>query len=397
MTSRRVSLLHWALDGVGPALLALAGLGCAPGASSTCGDDVLDVGEACLVEHDASLDESLLTLGDVDGDGRTDAVVIVDRNARRVAVRRGEADGSFGPAGPGAIASALPGAAAVGDADGDGAAEVLLWWPSSDDVGEICGHALAPGGTLTRLWCHAASVPTGMSSRLVIGALGPAGEAGLAAWAQGRAQVVIDPAGAATETWLDLPITRDGTIPLEVADLDGDGRDALLWIAEARLEQHEAPWGAPASTEVPDALTKALVADFDDDGIDDVALVSPQCVGASAVEVRLSSGPKVEGTPGGPLGCTAHGAGDLDGDGRAELLAATEQGFAVWWGQALAEEASVEVVVIEGPVLEGSSGLVVGDVNGDGLEDPMLTTADDVAWESGYLPRWMATVWIGEP
>ena len=58
---------------------------------------------------------------------------------------------------------------------------------------------------------------------------------------------------------------------------------------------------------------------------------------------------------------------------------------------------SAGLVVIEGPVLEGSSGLVVGDVNGDGLEDPMLTTADDVAWESGYLPRWMATVWIGEP
>lgn len=379
---------------LGATLLTLGG--CGAGTPSTCGDDVLDTGEACLVEHDASLDEPLLAVGDVDGDGRTDAVVIVDRNARRVAVRRGEADGSFGPAGPGMIAPALPTLAAVGDADGDGASEVLSWWPTSDDAGEICGHALEPGGTLTSRWCHAALEPA-MGSRLEIGALGAAGEAGLAAWARGQAQVLIDPAGAATETWLDLPITKDGTIPLQVADLDGDGRDALLWIAEARLEQHEAPWGAPASTAVPEALVEAVVADYDGDGIDDVALVSPQCTGASAVEVRLSGGPTVAGTRGGPLGCTTYGAGDLDGDGRAELLAATESGLAVWWGQALAGDASVEAVVIEGPVLEGWQGLVVGDVDGDALVDPMITAGDDVAWESGYLPRWIATVWIGEP
>jgi hypothetical protein len=385
---------------VGAIVLAFAGPGCGSDTSSTCGDDVLDVGEACLVEHDVSL-EPLLALGDVDGDGRSDAVVIVDRNARRVAVRRGEADGSFGPAGLGMIAPALPTTAAVGDADGDGAADVVLWWPTSDGAGELCGHAFEPGGTLGSQWCHAALEPAGVSSRLVIGALGPAGEAGLAAWAQGRAQVVIDPADAATETWLELPITEDGTIPLQLADLDGDGLDALLWIADARLEQHAAPWGAPASTDVPEGLTEAVVADYDRDGIDDLALVSPLCVGmglgATAVQVRLSTGPKVEGTLGGLAGCMAYGAGDLDGDGRAELFAATESSFAVWWGQALTEAESVEAVVIDGPALGDWHGLVVGDVDGDGLADPMLTIADDLLWESAFLPQWITEVWLTEP
>jgi len=380
-----------------PPLVGLALFACDAQISSTCGDGIADVEEACLVARDAST-EALLAVGDVDGDGRIDAVVIVDRENARIAVQRGLADGSFGPPGAALQGVGLPVAAVVGDADGDAAPDLLLWWPGISG-GRICGHEVDGSGALVERWCHDGNHQSSwFSSHLHVGALGPAGERGFVAWARGEALLVIDPANVASKSGRALPITANGTVPLVVADLDHDRVDELLWVEgrELRVYPYE---GEPIRSEVPGNFGRPIVADFDGDGIDDLALYfGPTCEHDLEVWIELSSGLHVTSTFDIEVGCGQVSAADLDGDGAAELLVLSDVGLEGLWGRSMRDGGELSPRLLDaGPNTEGGPRHYEVAKKNNGLDQLFEVVAiTDVTWESGYLPQKIVATWTSE-
>ncbi|MGF1465189.1 MAG: FG-GAP-like repeat-containing protein [Sandaracinaceae bacterium] len=305
---------------------------------------------------------SLAPVLDLDADGCADlAVASVGRSTEpgRVAIYRGSADGlkreptwvlegsrpTFGTA-----------VAAVGDVDGDGLTDLAVGEPSSDPE--------APGIVVVYLG----------------GADGPAAEG------DHRLEAPDDQPRFGETLAAALDVDRDGRGDLIVGAPPAGaaylflGRTDSAPVFGGRLEGAEAFGRALAS-----------LGDVDDDGFADVAVASGERDGAVHIhhgspeglerDARqvLEGGAETQGS----FGAALASAGDLDGDGAADLAVAAE-GFAAETGRVLLFRATPEGferwpdLVLSGPDGPGGrfgSALAAGNVDGDPATDLLIGAA----------------------
>jgi len=233
---------------------------------------------------------------------------------------------------------------------------------------------------------------------------------------------------AATVVITDVP-GSDAAVALG-GDLDGDGVGDLLVApggfyvpSELAVFLSSAPLapGTHAYADAPVHWSEALdlnyviprfVPDLDGDGIDEVALATSFRWGEGDGAVTLLRGSTLLTTPQqatftGPSSFgSALATGDVDGDGRADLLVGADDlpsdrgALAVFFADQLVsglggelDDADVQVVA-DGRVFFGAAVASLGDLDGDGLDDVVV----GAPWhnEAGTSHAGLAAVFLGE-
>lgn len=251
----------------------------------------------------AAGDSPGFVLADTNGDGIRDLVVSFAGASPGIAVRRGDVRGSFA-----AADRVLVGATtlAVFDADSDGTADLVI------GDGQHIGLLPAAHGPMRVL---------GACRERVLGA----NEDGV---------VTTDGRDLVLHSWdleLARPLEVEPLVPLRMDDVDADGRADLLGTALGRAAVRRATRDGFGAVRLlgEEPAQGMTVADTNGDGETEIVVWSngraktwtPDGVPISAFDV--------------PLGTIAVAAGDLDGDGRPELLAATPHTIEIVGGHAI--------------------------------------------------------------
>ena len=289
---------------------------------------LLGKGDGTFQPSTVSYPGVLAGVGDLNGDGRPDLMTYLASNNNRLQVLLGKGDGTF--QGPIVVPSGGgPGAAIVGDFNGDGKADVAV----ANGIGRNVGVLL---GLLSRLNLTVWQPANGnwyvnpASGALVIQQWGVPGDIPVAADFDGDGILDFAAWRPSNGTWYiipsaspSVPLTRQwglsGDIPV-AGDFDGDGRaDFAVWRPSngtwyilpsgggaAMVKQ----WGVPG--DIP------VLADFDGDGKADFVVWRPS--EANWYIVRSSTGATMVRQWGVPSDVPV--AADFDGDGKAD--------FAVW-------------------------------------------------------------------
>ncbi len=362
---------------------------------AVCGDFETSAGQLCFSERDSST-EWTLALGDAGNDGRVDAIVFTNEDFTRVAVQQGQADGTFAAPGP-SLALPVPPQLAFVDSTGPHP-EVLLLIPDGGQA-RVCSYAMGSAGSLAESWCHPIALMADEGSMsLRAGALGPNGEHGFALASWERVVVVIDPAGLAIERQLPRTIGTDGRTRFEVADLDGNGQDELLLLADGAIERQAAPWNETLRIPTSANTVDFSVVDIDCDGSEDLVVEGMSTPQGAPIELVSAEGSTLQGAFASTDGFVEIFAADIDGDHRLELLGVGESYTQVMWGHVRADEGVLraERLGLDGPAHGLGQGVVAVDVNGDGVDDLMNVYADDVL-RNGHLPWRITGGWVGDP
>lgn len=316
--------------------------------------------------------------GDFDRDGRAD-VVTVNGDSREVGVFLGRADGTFEP-GAAIRSDPDPVALAVADFDGDEKADVVV-------LDGQTGQARILGGTGRGTFQFREALPVGAwPAAVACGEFDGSGRPGFATANSGADEVGVFvqngeghfvPAGAVrvpgspaavaagrfdADPHLDLAVATAS--PGAVVILLGDGTGAFA--ADSTVGVGEAP--------------RALdVGDLDGDGSDDLVVANQRSDSAS---VLLNDGrgrfPAATAYDVGAFPA-AVSIGDLDADGRADLVSADGFGSAgagggvsVLFGTGGGAFAPAQSSVVS----SGPAGVVLRDLQGDGLPDAVSAGAD---------------------
>jgi|GEM_PF-3195973 len=338
----------------------------------TCGG----FGPPASVSLGAESHPEVVVLGDLDGDGDSD--VFASRSTGRINVLRNDGTGALEVL-PDQLAGILPSDAALGDLDADGALDAVIA-TSEDDV-----LVVLPGKGDGTFYLPQAFDAAGEQQALALGDMN--GDGRLDAVTGNTQKVIVllsEGAGG-----LAAPLAYDGggiQQDVELGDLDGDadldvvvGHAYGYGAAVVTLENlGDGGLAAPVNQDLGELGTLSLaLADFDGNGALDVA-APPFSV--ATVGILLNSGRSLGAatsfTFGGfrPLRAT-----DLDGDGHADLAAPGSDRLNVLYGDgtggmidALTHVADVTVNAFE-----------TGDVDGDGLPD--LVTMPSVDLQLGLL------------
>ncbi len=295
-----------------------------------------------------------VAVGDATGDGRADLVFAF---GPRYAVFPGLADGTLGDRDPRSLGQDD----ATDVAAGDGAVVVGV-------LREFGTAVRVDDGVAPRE--HAADATI---AALELADIDGDGDADAVAHV-GDAVVMYDATDGAFAR-VELP---NAALPafVEIADVDGDGTldiiangpGGSIYVALA------ASPGAFETAVAVDALNPlsldAVAGDFSGDGATDIAVIGVDRV---RVLVRTSASPLAfaPADHGLVLGAPATGA-DIDGDGRVDIVAATPDGTAVALRDRRAPtELFVHVVLGDGP-----GDVATGDLDGDGRVDVIVADGD---------------------
>ena len=303
--------------------------------------------------------------------------------------------------------------AVLGDVDGDGVPDHALGSPeASDERGHV---SVISGATGEELWRVAGSVAGERMGHALAGELdsdldgvpdviiGIPGAAGSSL--PGRVQVRSGADGSLLQELLgSQPGARLGFSVSAVGDLDFDGRDdllvgapffdgpagidagavyafsshsgALLHELHAELPGDLLGFSLHGSIHVGDGGADPIIGCtlMGDGGIDPVIGAPQLATGGAGYLLKLShpgltSLVRTEGTaPGDAFGISASQAGDVDGDGTADLIGGSQRGYA----RVISGATGLDLALLSsGDGSDGFGSVVagIGDVDGDGLDD----------------------------
>jgi len=371
---------------------------------SGCGDGFRTVGFAARVDTPLGNNRSAVTLGlgDLDGDGRLDAVVTNSQNEVNVLISQGDGRFATGVAYPAEmINNGAPRSLAVGDLSGDGRPDVVVGNVQQGNVSLYLnlgdGRLQAVGGNPLSVNCQ----PVAMA----LYDLNRDGSSDVVIACNNPSEVhVLKNRGQAGQIALDAPyvLTYEQTVgmsqvpdprSLAVGDLDGNGDGDVVVGTDNDVRILNNPKEGPRANytvSVPLAMRPGgvAIADVNGNGVADVAaLVSSQ-------EVRA-----FEYAKGGTFGqlvayqnLGTSGRGTIQGLGVGDFLKTGRSDFVV----ALPNPSEVRLVVNRGEVNAvaqpvtasyqyrnglnlSDNGFAVGDVTGDGLPDVVLRNGSMVS------------------
>ncbi|MDN3918716.1 FG-GAP-like repeat-containing protein [Roseateles violae] len=342
-----------------------------------------------------------IALADIDGDGRRDLLVAAQRIGsyeKWIGVRRQQADGRYGDVqkllslGEGYLFDIT--ALAVIDADGDGLRDIALYGQS----GMQLWRQQAGGGFV------AEAVPANLASWRIYGSdLGSSGGRGTLAVAElGRFNFLHRDAAGSWTSVAQLSAGADFVAAWQLADMNGDGLPDLVWLrasAGGALELVWAPrqgagFGAERGTRtLPVELGSQpdlAIGDVDGDGRPDVVLVGS---GSDQIGRVLLLRQQADGSFAAPL---VHASsyspravliGDVDGDGRADLLVAhdTASRLGVYL-QAADGTLQAERLFESGYAYYGANQLALLDMNADGRMD--IVAKSDLLMGRSFSGAW---------
>lgn len=401
-------------------------------------DDDLADPDACqifsVVQAGAQLGSTIAGVGDVNGDGFDDVLVGAPRLGQgRIYLFYGSATGAFrspawsadGEQTPAAIARSRSAAfgisiAGVGDLNHDGFADFIVGAPEYDwfqfqssdfgSPGAVYFYSGSPQGPVLSNRVAPAASPDGPRSYgLVVAAAGDLDGDGFPEYFIGNVPTHFSvPVFTLTySSHAGGQASFRATVPVGVGDVNGDGFDDLVAggvvNGAGTLGLYlGSPSGLPQTPIPVSQLSPGLVAgggDLNVDGFDDVVLGSGgrasvfrgSASGVAASASWINDG----GQSGSGFGASSTSAGDVDGDGVADLIVGAPTFSA---DQSQEGRAFLFLGRVEGPGLEPSwmgdptnqagahFGTVVrsaGDFNGDGRSDLIISSP---GFNSGGAP-----------
>ena len=306
-------------------------------------------------------------------------LLVLDERRLRLASFRGHGDGTF--AGP--IASGpIPGPVdlAVGDYDGDGSTDAVV----VSEAGPPSPSVHVFRGTVSGAFELAQLVETGVAPRSVaLGDLDGDGFPELMCSMHGPSQVRVH-AGLGAEGFLDPQLLPPGAADqCRLVRADADALPDLVGLAGGVAAWHrgegDGSFGPPLALDVAGSASAFATGDFDADGEVDLAFALPAADAVSILTRTGSAGfsaPAVYPAGASPSSVTV---ADLDGDGALDLVTENPGGGTV--GVLLGLGGGAFGPAASFPSSTSPEDLELADANGDGLLDLLgLDDEEDHVW-----------------
>ena len=321
-----------------------------------------------------------MAVADFTGDGREDVVVSTLDSANfgvpdHVHLFVQGADGWFARVDPleTDLAPSSPGGVAAGDLDGDGRADAVVATGRSLDIFVQRDGRLAPGR----------SIPVDGVAQVEVADVDGDGRTDMLALGTGGVALLRGEVGGTFAP--ARVVTTDQQLEAQVGDVTGDGRADIVGCAmtEVRVFAQDAAggFGSPGRHPAATGCASVALADVDGDGRLDASYVGGGNAPGSRLAVLLQ---RTGGTLAPPITYPTRDipgsvkAGDMNGDGRMDLVVLHEAWM--WVGvHAQAPDRSLDPERLYGiPYANGGGpkALDTGDVNGDGHTD--IVIADDL-------------------
>lgn len=309
-----------------------------------------------------------MALGDLNGDGQPDVVVVNDDST--LTWLFGDGEGGLGAPRDMAMGTDLLGVA-LGDVDGDGILDAVVSSPSGGTVFTLIGDRRGNFNSPLALhgpWSPGALAVLRQGASLVVAdlffqALVVASNTGGGSFAFARQQPgFADPVSIALGN-----VTRDPLEDVAVADAASHEVSVVHNIEENVFAvRHDQP--------LPGRPVAVALGDLDRDGHDDVVVATrgPSTLAVCRGAADGSIGP-VLAVPAGPAP-VALVLGDFDGDGRLDAAVAdsAERSIGVWVGRGDGTFLKLGDI----PTDLGPAALAIADMNGDGWPDLVCANRD---------------------